>query len=117
MQGNFAHGSYLKGELGLKRREAFENFISRQPPSYFTELAEDIKFDKDEEDFRDESDLKTTALEFVTSKAITTRGQYVKNKGWFSLHSGLRALIAQWTIVRESIQSMLEVWRNHHQKT
>ena len=103
--GNFAHGSYLTGEKGLKRRELFTEFLSKQSRDFFDELAEAVQFDRDD-DKTDADSAKFSALDFLSAGSIRKRGVYVKNKGWFKLHAAVRALVYDWTIIQHALASM-----------
>ena len=103
-RGNFAHGTYLTGEKGLKRREFFELFLSRQGPAFFTELAESVCFDRDEE--MDSDNVRLAAEDFISSDWIRLRGTFVREKGWFKLHTALRALLRDWTIIQQALTAM-----------
>ena len=106
--GNFAHGSYLTGEKGIKRKELFTEFLSKQSETFFDELAEAIQFDRDEK--TDADSARLSALDFLSADSIRKRGVFVKNKGWFKLHTALRALVYDWTIVQNALASMDVLW-------
>ena len=105
--GNFAHGSYLTGEKGLRRQELFQEFISGQNSEFFENLAEAISFDRDETLATESTTMN--ALDFISARSIKNRGVFVKNKSWFRIHSGLRQLIHDWSIVELALRCM-QAW-------
>jgi len=99
----------LSGEKGLKRRELFERFLATKDHSFYVELAESIAFDRGEWEI-DPSEVALSASDFMSAPGIANRGRYVKNKGWFSLHGALRALIENWTIIGLALGSMKAIF-------
>lgn len=99
----------LSGEKGERRREMFQTFLAHQKREYFESLLDDIAFDRgDERSVYAPDAAQLSATVFFSSRSIQTRGKFVKNKSWFGLHSALRELLSNWTIMRESLRVMAQ---------
>ena len=57
-------------------------------------------FDRDEE--MDPNDVRLAAEDFISADSIRRRGTFVKAKGWFKLHTALKALLRDWTIIQHA---------------
>ena len=54
----------------------------------------------------DPNDVRLAAEDFISADSIRRRGTFVKAKGWFKLHTALKALLRDWTIIQHAMKAM-----------
>ena len=80
---NFGHGSYTNGDKLFTRREYLQKYLERQNDDWYSELADNIAFDRHLwGEHLTPNDLDALFSDFIEADTIARRGRFVPHWDW-----------------------------------